>query len=87
MSQSSLDHFVTQMRAAQDRGLPLTANDVLEGLQFALVERRGGTAIRYAEGIDHVENIIRSRLEAHRTPRQQAEAGQQTILPFAQKSP
>jgi hypothetical protein len=82
MSQSSLDHFITQVRAAIDRGLPVTAEDVLDGLEFAIAAKREShMAVPFDEGVDRIENRLRLRRLERETRRQRLEREQQ--LTFA----
>jgi len=60
---SSLDQFIAQIRAAQIRGLPITADDVLLGLEHAIAEKRPGSnnPVRFELGADFAENRCRTR--------------------------
>jgi hypothetical protein len=81
MSQSSLDHFITQVRAAIDRGLPVTAEDVLDGLEFAIeAKREQHLPVPFDEGIDRIENRLRQRRLERATKREKAERDQQLFL-------
>jgi len=64
---ADLRTYIGQMRAAMDRGLPLTAQDVLDGLEIALDERRrNDLPIAYDIGLDRIEDRVRHRAEADR---------------------
>jgi len=81
MSQSSLDHFITQVRAAIDRGLPVTAEDVLDGLEFAIAAKREShLPVPFDEGVDYIENRLRQRRLERQTKREKAEREQQLFL-------
>src|SRR5262245_11358112 len=55
-----LRDYITQIKACLDRGLPVTAQMVIEGLEVALDERSGaGLPIRYDVGIRYVEDRAR----------------------------
>jgi len=59
---ADLRTYIGQMRAAMDRGLPLTASDVLDGLEIALAERRrNDLPIAYDIGLDRIEDRLRRR--------------------------
>jgi len=60
---ADLRTYIGQMRAAMDRGLRLTAQDVLDGLEIALDERRrNDLPIAYDIGLDRIEDRVRSRV-------------------------
>ena len=60
---SSLDHFIAQIRAAQIRGLPITAEDVLLGLERAIAEKREQGPVRFDLGAEHAEERARRFVE------------------------
>jgi hypothetical protein len=56
-----LEAFCLDVLAACDRGLPVTAEDVVAGIQFALKARWGvEDRIRYDQGLQHL--LTRARL-------------------------
>jgi hypothetical protein len=63
---SSLDHFIAQVRAAQIRGLPITADHVLRGLEYALGEKREHSPVPFELGAEQVELLARQQREADR---------------------
>lgn len=57
-----LEAFCLDVLAACDRGLPVTAEDVVAGIQFALRARWGiEDRIRYDQGLQHVLTRARAR--------------------------
>jgi len=87
MSQSSLEHFVTQVRAALDRGLKVTAEDVLDGLEFAISDKRDKEPVPFDHGVNWIEDRLRQRQLARRTKRQVAEAAQQLDIDYTYRGP
>ena len=64
---ADLRTYIAQMRAALDRGLPIKAVDVLDGLEIALDERRrNDLPIAYDIGLDRIEDRVRVRQQADR---------------------
>jgi hypothetical protein len=80
MARSSLDEFIAGVRASLLRGLPVEAEDVLAGLEYALSEKRDNQPVRFDLGNSEVDRRARLRRIGRPSLREQAEARQQADL-------
>ena len=63
MSNESMLDFIAGVRSAMDRGLPVTAEDVLHGIEYAIEAQREKSPVLYAKfGVPHVEDRCRAFL-------------------------
>lgn len=69
LARATLTDFISQVRASLDRDLPVTAEDVLAGLEYALAEKRPGQPIDFRLGNEELDRRARARLECIRSGR------------------